>query len=169
VSPGGNSRDPEARARSLANLKRGNNPPPRAGSPLQPARRHGAYAQVARASLEAKQREVFEALSADVPLRDEAGGLPGADAVVVRLLAECLCRLDGVAAHLRDHGLIDSRTGDPRPAVEIEIKLRREARELAEGLGMTPRSRVALGIDVQRGIDLARAAADDFEREREGG
>lgn len=59
---------------------------------------HGAYAQVVVERLEAKQREVFEALAADAPLRDPDGSLPAADGVTVRLLADVLCRLEDVAA-----------------------------------------------------------------------
>jgi hypothetical protein len=154
---GGGSRHPA----SLANLRR--------GGPVIPdndhARKHGGYAAIARDRLEAREREVFDALSADTPLRGPDGGLPVGDAVMVRLLADVLCRLDDVSADIRDHGWRDRETGEHRPVVELESRLRREAREYAAELGLTARSRVALGVDVQRGLDLARAWAEEDDRE----
>lgn len=47
--------------------------------------------------------------------------------------------------------------------VELETRLRREALDLAESLGMTPRSRAKLGVDVQRGFDLAQHWAERGE------
>lgn len=130
-------------------------PPAPAGN--QRARRHGGYATVARERLDAKALAVFEALAADAPLRDQAdGGLPAADAAIVRLLAECLCRLEDVGAYLRDHGLL-TEAGEPRSCLDLERRLRIEAADYLDALGMTPRSRVRLHIDVQRGFDLALA------------
>jgi hypothetical protein len=77
---------------------------------------HGGYAAVVRERLDVKVREVYEALAADAPLRDPDGELPRADAVVVSLFAECLCRLEDVRADVRDHGWKDRGTGDPDPS-----------------------------------------------------
>ena len=109
---------------------------------------------------------MFDALAADAPLRDPDGGLPAADSLPVRLLAECLCRLDSVADDLRDHGWRDRESGDPRAAVELERRLRSEALDLAESLGMTPRSRARLGLDLARTEDAVQAAAEDWRREQ---
>ena len=146
------SSDPRKRERQLANLRPG--PPAPAGNAL--ARRHGGYAAIARERLEEKVLEVADALGSDLPLRDAAGGVPRADAVAVRLLSESLCRLDDVSAHLRDFGLFDQATGEPRPALDLERRLRAETLDLAESLGLTPRSRAKLGLDLQRGFDLAQ-------------
>jgi hypothetical protein len=150
------SSDPVKRERQLSNLRRGNNPAP-SGNRL--AVRHAGYARIARERLDAKQREVYDALAADAPVRGPDGGLPSAHAVPVRLLAEALCRLDDVSAHLRDFGVLDQRTGDPRPAAELEGRLRREALDLAEALAMTPRSAGKLGLDLARTEDVARGIA----------
>lgn len=83
---------------------------------------------------------MFEAVAADAPLRDDAGELPAADHVQVRLLAECLCRLEDVS----------------RSLIELEGRLRREAADHLRELGMTPASRAKLGLDVARGFDLAK-------------
>lgn len=148
------SRDPRARARQIANLKRGGAKPPPPGNQL--ARRHGAYAQIAAERVDAKVLRVFEALSEDVPLKEE-GRLPAADGVAVRLLAEVLVRLDDVSAYLTRYGLFDEKTKQPRAALDVEGRLRREAADHADALGMTPRSRARLGLDLQRTVDLATA------------
>lgn len=148
------SRDPERRARQLQNLGQ------------HPGRRpvHGAYAQLAPERIEVKVAEVFAALAEDAPLRDRDGGLPAADAVAIRMLAECLCRLESLTVHLRDFGVLDQQTREVRPAVHVEAKLRREVADWLDALGMTPRARAKLGLDVARAqggaFDLARHLAD---------
>jgi hypothetical protein len=158
----GLSPDPDKRDRQLANLRRAPAPP----SGNRRALRHGGYAQVARERLEAKTLEVYDAIAADAPLRDTDGGLPAADAAMVRLLAEALCRLDDVAANVRDYGLLDQETGAVRPVVELERRLRQEAADHLDALGMTARSRSRLGLELTRTFDLAQAMAEDAELER---
>lgn len=155
------SRDPVARAAQLGNLR----PAPSAPLGNARARTHGAYGQVVRQRLDAKVLEVHDALAADAPLRDASGELPAADHAQVRLLAECLCRLEDVSANLRDFGLFDQKTGAARPALEVERRLRQEAAGYLDAMGLTPRSRARLGLDVQRGLDLAQAMAEDARRE----
>lgn len=153
------SNDPVKRQRQLANLNRGG-PAPEPGN--QRARKHGAYATVVQARLDEKIREVFDAIAEDAPLRADDGGLPAADAVVVRLLAAALCRVADVEGYLADFGWRDVDTGEPRTGIlDLEARLRREARDHADALGMTPRSRAALGLDVAHGLDLARQWAQD--------
>ena len=86
---------------------------------------------------------------ADLPLRNADGSAPAPDAMVVRLLAETLIRLGDVTAWLRDHGWLDDKD-QPRPALAVEDRLHRRALDYAESLGMTPRSRARLGLDVAR-------------------
>jgi hypothetical protein len=65
------SRNPRARDRQLANLA----PRPPAPPPGNQRRRtHGGYATIARERLDAKAREVFEAISEDAPLRVQTAG-----------------------------------------------------------------------------------------------
>src|SRR6202021_1143724 len=87
----GLSSDPAKRAKQLANL---NHHPPAPPVGNGRARQHGAYSQLKPARVDAKVREVTAALSQDAPVRDVDGGLPAADGVIVRQLAEALCRLD---------------------------------------------------------------------------
>lgn len=156
---GGLSQDPRRRERQLANLKRGAQPAPN-GNRFRVS--HGAYAKVVRERGDAKVREIFDALAEDAPLRAADGELPAADGVAVRLLAECLCRLDSVSAYLTDHGLLNE-DGQLRPAIEVERRLRLEAADHADSLGLSPRSRARLGFDLARAqhFDLAQRWADE--------
>lgn len=157
---GGGARNPA----SLANLQRGG------GQTFTPdnaaARRHGGYAAVAVERLDARARRVFDALAVDAPLRGPDGELPAHDAGMVRLLAECLCRLDDVAQHLADAGWIDQKTGQPRLAVlDLERRLRGEAAGYMDRLGMSPRARAALGLDLARTAATVDAATALSERD----
>ncbi len=100
-------------------------------------------------------------LAAETPLRDADGGLPAADSTAVELLALCLLRIERVAAWLEEHGEFDKR-GRPRPVLEVERRLRAEARDHMRDLGLTPRARVAIGLSLQRGreVSLAELLAD---------
>jgi hypothetical protein len=153
------SSDPRRRRRQLANLKRGENP---AAAGNRHHVTHGGYAAVVAERLETKQREVFDALAADAPLRDHDGELPRHDTVAVTMLAKALCRLEDVETHLTQRGLLDD-DGNQRPAVDLERRLRAEIGDWVDALGMTPRSRAKLGLDVARatGFDLAQHWAQD--------
>jgi hypothetical protein len=48
-----------------------------------------------------------------------------------------------------------------RPAVELEGRLRREVADYLDAMGMSPRSRARLGLDVGRGFDLAQHWAQE--------
>jgi Phage terminase, small subunit len=157
------SRDPVKRGAQLANLRG-------AAPGEQRARQHGGYAQVSAPLQAQREREIYEALSADAPLRDAADELPRHDAAIVTLLAQCMCRLETVAAHLRDHGMFierGKRKGMIRPAVELEAQYRREAARYLAELGMTPKARTALGVDLVRSIDLASDMADTDHARRD--
>ncbi|UTI62637.1 hypothetical protein NBH00_14855 [Paraconexibacter antarcticus] len=124
--------------------------------------KHGAYAVIAAERVDAKVREVFDALAADAPLRASDGGLPAADGAMVRLAAEVMCRLDDVTGYLGAKGWMDEK-GNPRTIVlELEGRLRREAADHLDALGCSPRSRAKLGLDVARSqaFDLAQHWAE---------
>jgi len=158
------SRDPERRAAQLANLR-----PGKAPEGNRRALSHGGYGRLDEGRLASKRRELFEMLADDAPLRDEAGGLPRHDQLAVSLLAETLTRLESVRVYLDMHGQLDGK-GRERPAVTIEDRLIGRAEDLAESLGMTPRSRAKLGVDTARGMSLAdEIAAAQQARERRGG
>lgn len=138
------SRRPDARGRQLANLR--NAPPAPLGN--QRAVRHGGYAEVARERLDERTRRIFDELAVDAPLRDEAGELPAADHLIVSLLAQALERLERVATYLSLYGVLDETTGIPRPAAEYERRLRGDAADYARELGLSPRARASLGLDL---------------------
>jgi hypothetical protein len=142
------SHDPEARARQLGNLR--NAPAPEPGN--RRAMTHGGKASARLLPVKGKSRAIYAMLAEDAPLR-ENDGLPAADRTLVELLALCLARLESLAAWLEAHGWLDPKTGNPRPAVDLERHLRVEARGHAEALGLSPRSRVALGLDLMRAAE----------------
>ena len=146
------SDDPEKRARQLANLK------PRPVPAPYGARRHGGYSTVAAERLAPRAAAIYSALSIDAPLRDQAGELPAADAGIVTLLAQALCRLEDVTGYIEETGWLDQKTGEPRTAVlEIERRLQAMSAGFMDRLGMTPTSRAKLGLDLTRTVDLAQA------------
>lgn len=148
---------PHRRQRQLANLQRGGGRP--ASAENRPRLAHGGYAVVAQSRLEAKQLEVYEALAVDAPLRDTDGSLPRHDTVAVVMLSKALCRLDDVEAFLTLRGVIDD-SGRERTAVDLERRLRGEVADWLDSLGMTPRSRARLGVDLVRTVDLATAMSE---------
>lgn len=156
------SRDPRRAAIQRANLR--NAPAAPVGN--RRAATHGAYAALPAERVDEKVREVAAALAQDAPVRAEDGGLPAADVVVVRQLAETLCRLDDISDYLVRRGWEDD-SGKPRPVLEYEGRLRSHVLDLLRELGMTPRSRAALGLDLVR----AASAGDQLDahlRERYG-
>jgi hypothetical protein len=150
------SKRPAARRRQLANLRPGAKPAP-VGN--RRAERHGGYARIAQRDLHSKRREVFDALSADLPLRDADGEPPAHDALAVRLLCEALCRLDTVSAYLDRHGWMTD-DGGVRPAADLERRLRAEALDVVRELGLTPAARAKLGVELVRAAGAAEEAAD---------
>lgn len=161
------SRDPRRRARQLANLRKGGTIAP-AGN--RRAVKHGVYAVIAADRLDAKAREVFAALAADAPLRDAAGELPAADGAAVRLAADVLCRLDGMRDYLARRGVEDEKGVLRVVELDLERRLRAEAADHLDSLGMTPRARARLGLDVARTVafDLATEWAEPEDDTIEG-
>ncbi len=156
------SSDADARNRQIANLT----PAP----PIQPGEQralsHGGYAEIAAARLDAKTRAIYDAIAADAPLRATGGGLPSHDAAIVSVLAVALCHLEDVNKHLAEHGLFVRRR--PRPAVELASRFRKEIVGYLEQLGMTPKSRSALGLDLASTADIARQWAAETAAEGDG-
>lgn len=146
------SQRPKARTRQLANLRKGDTISP--GRPVS----HGGYARIAQRDLDAKVREIYAAVGEDLPLRED-GQVPRADAVALRLLAECLCRIESVSDYLSRRGWQDE-DGEVRPAVDLERRLRAEALDLLRELGLTPAARAKLGVDLVRAAGAVEEAAE---------
>jgi hypothetical protein len=126
--------------------------------------RHGAHAEPDAVLAAGKAQALTDVLAAAAPVRDGAGGLPEADRAMVVLLARTLCRLEAVGEWLDANGPLDRR-GRPRSALRAESKLSNQAVAYFKELGLTPRSRAALGLDLARVVDLASAMSEpDPER-----
>jgi hypothetical protein len=78
-----------------------------------------------------------------------------------------LCRLENVNSYLTAHGYLDD-AGDVRPAADLAGRLRREAADYLDALGMSPRSRAKLGVDVSRAAS-AHAQFEQLLAEKSGG
>ena len=160
----GKSPDPAAHARQLRNLRgQGNGSSPAAPVGNQFGTRHGGYGRLAAAHVDAKVRELMTALGDDLPVREADGSVPRADAVVLRLLAEALLRLESVTDFLNRRGFEDDQ-GHIRPAVDVEARLRGQVLDLCQQMGLTPKSRLALGIQLVAGLSAAEALQDHLER-----
>lgn len=134
------------------------------------ALRHGGRAR--KATLVAAgswAQRIMGVLEAEAPLRDADGGLPVHDRQAVELLASALARLQAVTAWLETRPPVDEK-GRSWPAEDTARRLRGEAARLLDALGMTPKARAALGVDLQRQAtsaveaEAARAARDRLDR-----
>lgn len=146
----GGPKTPEGRARALANLK-------------QFQRRHdqhGVYAiEVEQPATRALAEQIMDVIEGRDLFRDS-------DRYAVGLLAVTLRRIRQAEAYLDERGIVNAR-GGVRPVAEYLVRLLREAREYCEALGLTPRSRVKLGLDKGRALDLARVFGDQIDAEEE--
>jgi len=153
------SNRPEARERQLNNLRTGPAAPP--GNSL--SRTHGGYSAVGPARLAEKVRELHKAMGADLPLRGPDGGVPAADEARLSLAARAMSRLEDVERYHDEFGWRDAGTGDPRPSIELERRLRAEVADHLDAMGCSPTSRAKLGLDLRRGFDLAQHWAQQGE------
>ena len=152
------SSDPEKRRRQLANLR---STPAPVGNVR--ALKHGGKARVATLVVAGSWAEkILAELEGEAPLRDREGGLPLHDRQVVEVLASALARLQAVTAWLDTRPAVNEK-GKPWPAEDTASRLRGEVARLLDQLGMTPRSRAALGLDLIQTVDLARAWAQEGE------
>jgi len=147
------SRDPVKRANQLRNLPSGGN----TAHVGRAARTHGAYAMVVQSELDEKTAEIFSALAEDTPVK-ENGALPAADTVAVMELARALILRDRFADYLQRRGFEDEH-GNPRPVLSELAKHNAHILNVLEALGMTPRARAQLGLDLIKGL----SAAEEFQ------
>ena len=87
--------------------------------------------------------------------------------MIVRQLADALCRLDDIGDYLQRRGWEDEN-GKARPALEVEGRLRGHVLDLLRELGMTPAARAKLGLDLVRAQSASERLADDLAASREG-
>lgn len=153
------SSDPAARERQLANLS----PAPAAPAGNRRAVKHGAYATLTAEAIADEVRELYDVLADSAPLRDREGGLPVADEAAVEVAARALHRYRKVAAWCDMYGRLDEKTGDPKGAAVYEGQCEARLERALDALGLNPRSRAKLGLDLagaaEKAPDLARALA----------
>ncbi|MDP8908852.1 MAG: hypothetical protein M3N47_06980 [Chloroflexota bacterium] len=142
-------------------------PPAKRKSGAQPGNQnrktHGAEAAVPAERLTAKARTVYDVLADDAPVRAADGALPRHDREIVVLLARALCRLEDVTTWLDEHGTFNRQGRLRERVLDREAKLRREVHSYLEALGMDPRARAKLGVDLAHTQSLAsRMAEADF-------
>jgi len=70
------------------------------------------------------------------------------------VLARKLARLKMVSGHLDEDGYFNKR-GNPRPSVELELKLLQSVEKTLNDLGLTPTAAARLGVDLGRVSTLA--------------
>jgi hypothetical protein len=146
VFVGGLSGDPAARERQLANLRR--------GGPVQPGNAnrlvHGGWSRALVADVSDEVAELMAALGDVAPVRDYDGRLPAADLIAVERAARLLRRYRALDAWLDLHGVIDDKTGAEKPAARLAHDVGESLGRALEALGMDPRSRAKLGLDLVR-------------------
>jgi hypothetical protein len=156
------SNDPELRARQLANLVPGQG----ANRPGQRRYvKHGAYARLTDAELDTKTRELVEAIGDDLPVRETDGGVPAADGIAIRMLAETMIRRERVRLEELRHGF-EAPDGSLRGIVEFGLRLDERALSLLKEMGLTPAARAKLGLTLartQRTLEDEIAAAPDWD------
>lgn len=157
------SKDPVLRERQLANLQRGPRPPaPPPGNVRGLV--HGGTARAATLVAAGSWAErIYRELEGEAPMRSADGSLPVHDRQVVELLASALARLQNVEAWLATRPTVDEK-GQAWPAEDVAARLRREVAGYLDALGMTPRARAALGVDVARAATFDPLA--DWQRRR---
>jgi len=139
---------------SLANLRQA--PPAEKGN--KRALQHGAYAKDPR-GLAAARAAIDQELEAHSPIASSA------DMFTRELAARAIARVRQIEEALDERGLWDSE-GEIRPAVAALERATKQAAELLDKLGMNPRSRAALGVDLARQTDLATAMSEPDEVKR---
>jgi len=116
--------------------------------------------------IEEARRLLIEGLSDRAPIKGSDGRPHPADEPTIEQAAIAVGRVRAIDNYLALNGYLDE-DGNPRPALEALDKAQRRATDLLDRLGMNPRSRAALGVDLVRAADLATAMSEpDPERRR---
>lgn len=123
--------------------------------------RHGAHTRTNLPThrVEAKTEEIADA----VPVRGQDGGLHPSDRHAVAMLADVLVRIELASAHLAEVGMVNRtgrRKGEAHSLLRHISRWEAQARDWMNDLGMTPRARAALGVDLAKQRDLAREWAE---------
>lgn len=152
------SRDPDKRARQLANLT----PQP----PAPPARnsravRHGGYSKVLLADVSDEVLELMEALGELVPVRGPDGGVRASHLPGLEAAARALRRYRQVSAWCDLHGRIDDKTGATKPAAVLELGCERAYWRALDAFGLTPQAEGRLADVLTRTASVAQAMSEE--------
>lgn len=155
------SKDPDKRARQLANLR------PGAGAwqpGSAPQLRHGLRTRKPPPLiLQEFTDRIVEALEDAVPMRGPDGEIMPEFKAAVQAVALMALQIERCRAYLAVHDHEDER-GRWRPENDaLDRKLAAYLKAL-DKLGATPTSYARLGFDVARGFDLAKHWADEDEQ-----
>ncbi|MEW6183046.1 MAG: hypothetical protein AB1500_07700 [Bacillota bacterium] len=136
MSKSGGPVTPEGRQKALENLMQYSNKPAKRD-------RHGVH------SLTLWQAET-QAIASQIKQLLEAEGatwIRESDNVTITCLALCLRRLSRIGEYLQKATLTNKR-GQTRPLVHLELQYLTQAEGLANSLGLSPQSRVKLGVEL---------------------
>lgn len=161
------SEDPVKRQRQLANLPnvRGEAPAGAWRPGTAPNLKHGLRTRHPSADVIDPVLDQVEAdLEARVPDRDADGQVPAWNREMLFSLAVAKLQVIRCSRFLAQHGETDGR-GNLRPEVEQLSRVNERYQRSLDRMAMTITSRARLGVDVQRGFDLARHWAEQDRRE----
>lgn len=152
--------------RSSDGTRRGQHPKSKAAlkntAPVgnQRALQHGARAETdsSLVYLDATRQKLADWIAATAPVR-ESGGLPPADAPAVDSAARTWARLRQIDDYIAEHGPLDE-DGNPRPALLALERTTKNLNDSLAQLGMTPKARAELGLNLAKAADLATAMSE---------
>lgn len=154
------SSDPVKQAAQLANLRPGAGGGD--GGHGRALKHGGSAVQATRRIAGAWAHAIVEQIEADAPLRNGDGSFPRADRLQAEVIGSACARLEAIEAWLAVRPAVTAK-GKPWPVEDTARRLRGDVERGLDRLGMSTRSRAALGLDVVRGLDLAAAMSDGDE------
>lgn len=129
-------------------------PPPAPVGNKRAAKHHGATTGMVPGT-----QAALDEVRAGLPIRGADGEPLIYDLTLCELAARELARIRQIDAWLDTHGLF-GRGPKLRPAVEYRLRAAKLLAELLDRLGMTPRSRAQLGLDLAKTVNLADAMGE---------
>lgn len=112
--------------------------------------KHGAYSGKELIPITREKTDLIRGL-----LTGEVTAIGPTDAITVELLARNLAKIELIDRWLQVHGLFSDKEGTPQPVLRIYYQAVNAASRLCESLGLTPGSRVRLGLTSAQAQDLA--------------
>jgi P27 family predicted phage terminase small subunit len=114
----------------------------------------------------AKEAEIVEALAEAAPVRASNGELPSHDIFAVKLLAQEWVRYENMSVYLSEHGWADEKGELRHPVTDMLGKSADRILRMLDAMGMTPKSRAKLGLDLVKQASFAEAMSEPNRRKR---